>query len=248
MVGSCGSGDMQCAGALVTNPIYPSEITGFFLAELRMSCARLCADHVLMEPVPVLFQKKGVKRKADTTTPTTSAITASRSESPTPLSDPKQAKIIARRESGGRPIKPPKKDLEDGEVPQHAGKKGKLSEHLKYCDSILKEMLSKKHAAYAWPFYKPVDAEALELHDYHDIIKHPMDLSTVKVRPHLPPLSLGVPLLAGEWLLCGRGKGKGWKPNLFGHQLDIFVFCFLPLSLFLHLLGTALFFSALQSG
>lgn len=126
-------------------------------------------------------QKKGVKRKADTTTPTTSAITASRSESPPPLSDPKQAKVVARRESGGRPIKPPKKDLEDGEVPQHAGKKGKLSEHLRHCDSILKELLSKKHAAYAWPFYKPVDAEALELHDYHDIIKHPMDLSTVKV-------------------------------------------------------------------
>lgn len=128
-----------------------------------------------------LSQKKGVKRKADTTTPTTSAITASRSESPPPLSDPKQAKVVARRESGGRPIKPPKKDLEDGEVPQHAGKKGKLSEHLRHCESILKEMLSKKHAAYAWPFYKPVDAEALELHDYHDIIKHPMDLSTVKV-------------------------------------------------------------------
>ncbi|NXG06244.1 BRD3 protein, partial [Sakesphorus luctuosus] len=134
----------------------------------------------VVPPTPPVIKKKGVKRKADTTTPTTSAITASRSESPTPLSDPKQAKIIARRESGGRPIKPPKKDLEDGEVPQHAGKKGKLSEHLKYCDSILKEMLSKKHAAYAWPFYKPVDAEALELHDYHDIIKHPMDLSTVK--------------------------------------------------------------------
>ncbi|XP_024618003.1 bromodomain-containing protein 3 [Neophocaena asiaeorientalis asiaeorientalis] len=130
--------------------------------------------------VVLLSQKKGVKRKADTTTPTTSAITASRSESPPPLSDPKQAKVVARRESGGRPIKPPKKDLEDGEVPQHAGKKGRLSEHLRHCDSILKEMLSKKHAAYAWPFYKPVDAEALELHDYHDIIKHPMDLSTVK--------------------------------------------------------------------
>ncbi|XP_072841154.2 LOW QUALITY PROTEIN: bromodomain-containing protein 3 [Pogona vitticeps] len=134
----------------------------------------------VVPPTPPIVKKKGVKRKADTTTPTTSAITASRSESPTPLSDSKQAKVVARRESGGRPIKPPKKDLEDGEVPQHAGKKGKLSEHLKYCDSILKEMLSKKHAAYAWPFYKPVDAEALELHDYHDIIKHPMDLSTVK--------------------------------------------------------------------
>lgn len=170
------------------------------------------AGHVLTEPVPLLFQKKGVKRKADTTTPTTSAITASRSESPTPLSDPKQAKIIARRESGGRPIKPPKKDLEDGEVPQHAGKKGKLSEHLKYCDSILKEMLSKKHAAYAWPFYKPVDAEALELHDYHDIIKHPMDLSTVKVRPRLPPLSclLFFFFLAGVFVGC-RGLAPLWE-------------------------------------
>nr|XP_020735106.1 bromodomain-containing protein 3 [Odocoileus virginianus texanus] len=116
----------------------------------------------VVPPTPPVVKKKGVKRKADTTTPTTSAITASRSESPPPLSDPKQAKVVARRESGGRPIKPPKKDLEDGEVPQHAGKKGRLSEHLRHCDSILKEMLSKKQ------------------HDYHDIIKHPMDLSTVK--------------------------------------------------------------------
>ncbi|KAJ8372966.1 hypothetical protein AAFF_G00272470 [Aldrovandia affinis] len=131
-------------------------------------------------PAQPVVKRKGVKRKADTTTPTTSAITASRSESPPPILEPKQGKVVSRRESTGRPIKPPKKDLEDGEVPQHAGKKGKLTEHLRYCDSILKEMLSKKHAAYAWPFYKPVDAEALELHDYHDIIKHPMDLSTVK--------------------------------------------------------------------
>lgn len=129
----------------------------------------------------LLSQKKGVKRKADTTTPTTSAITASGSESPNPLSESKQAKVSLRRESTGRPIKPPKKDLDDGEAGQLGGKRGRLNEHLKHCDTILKEMLSKKHAAYAWPFYKPVDAEALELHDYHDIIKHPMDLSTVKV-------------------------------------------------------------------
>ncbi|XP_030625148.1 bromodomain-containing protein 3a [Chanos chanos] len=131
-------------------------------------------------PAQPVVKKKGVKRKADTTTPTTSAITASRSESPTQLSEASQGKIGSRRESTGRPIKPPKKDFEDGELALHGGKRGKLTEHLKYCDSILKEMLSKKHAAYAWPFYKPVDAEALQLHDYHDIIKHPMDLSTIK--------------------------------------------------------------------
>ncbi|KAJ8408672.1 hypothetical protein AAFF_G00253070 [Aldrovandia affinis] len=104
---------------------------------------------VVPPPAQPVVKKKGVKRKADTTTPTTSAITASRSESPPAVPEPKQGK-------------------------------GRLTEHLRHCDSILKEMLSKKHAAYAWPFYKPVDAEALELHDYHEIIKHPMDLSTVK--------------------------------------------------------------------
>ncbi|XP_058633524.1 bromodomain-containing protein 3b isoform X8 [Onychostoma macrolepis] len=127
-----------------------------------------------------VVKKKGVKRKADTTTPTTCVITASRSESPTAMSESKHSKVISRRESTGRPIKPPKKDLEDGDVQQQGNKKSKLNDHLKYCDTILKEMLSKKHAAYAWPFYKPVDAEALELHDYHEIIKQPMDLSTVK--------------------------------------------------------------------
>ncbi|XP_055792619.1 bromodomain-containing protein 3-like isoform X5 [Salvelinus fontinalis] len=134
----------------------------------------------VVSPSQPLVKKKGVKRKADTTTPTTSAITASRSESPSPVSEGKQGKVMSRRESTGRPIKAPKKDLVEGELGQHGGKRSRMSEQLKYCDSILKEMLSKKHAAYAWPFYKPVDAEALELHDYHEIIKHPMDLSTVK--------------------------------------------------------------------
>ena len=34
---------------------------------------------------------------------------------------------------------------------------------------------------YAWPFYKPVDAALLGLHDYHEIIKKPMDLGSIKV-------------------------------------------------------------------
>lgn len=125
-----------------------------------------------------------MKRKADTTTPTTTAIIATSGGESSPsatLLEAKAAKIPARRESG-RPIKPPKKDLPDSQQHQ-TSKKGKLSEQLKYCNGILKELLSKKHAAYAWPFYKPVDASALGLHDYHEIIKHPMDLSTIKVGP-----------------------------------------------------------------
>ncbi|XP_067845677.1 bromodomain testis-specific protein [Heptranchias perlo] len=127
---------------------------------------------------PVTKVKKGVKRKADTTTPTTSIFTTSNESVPI-LAEQKSTKICSWRESS-QSIKPPTKDLPDSQQQHQAGKKEKLLERLKYCNNILKEMFAKKHAAYAWPFYKPVDAEELGLHDYHDIIKHPMDLSAVK--------------------------------------------------------------------
>ncbi|XP_037115607.1 LOW QUALITY PROTEIN: bromodomain-containing protein 3-like [Syngnathus acus] len=140
----------------------------------------------MMPSAQPVVKKKGVKRKADTTTPTTSAISASRADSPT-AQDAKPAKLVsARREAAARPAKARREAGEEpetgdaGGAPAGGRKGGKPGEQMKHCDAILKEMLSKKHAAYAWPFYKPVDAEALELHDYHDIIKHPMDLSTVR--------------------------------------------------------------------
>ncbi|XP_035428295.2 bromodomain-containing protein 2 isoform X2 [Cygnus atratus] len=161
----------------IVNIPHPSVISAPLLKSLHST-----APAVLPTPAPTqpVAKKKGVKRKADTTTPTTTAIIATSGESSpsATLLEAKAAKIPARRESG-RPIKPPKKDLPDSQQHQ-TSKKGKLSEQLKYCNGILKELLSKKHAAYAWPFYKPVDASALGLHDYHEIIKHPMDLSTIK--------------------------------------------------------------------
>ena len=48
------------------------------------------------------------------------------------------------------------------------------------CHEIIKEMFGKKHNTYAWPFYKPVDTEQLDLHDYKQVIKKPMDLGSVK--------------------------------------------------------------------
>ncbi|NWI18368.1 BRD2 protein, partial [Crypturellus soui] len=159
----------------IVNIPHPSVIAAPLLKSLH-------GPAVLPAPTQPVAKKKGVKRKADTTTPTTTAIIATsgggESSPSAPLLEAKAAKIPARRESG-RPIKPPRKDLPDSQQHQ-TSKKGKLSEQLKYCNGILKELLSKKHAAYAWPFYKPVDASALGLHDYHEIIKHPMDLSTIK--------------------------------------------------------------------
>ncbi|XP_062268551.1 bromodomain-containing protein 3-like isoform X1 [Platichthys flesus] len=110
-------------------------------------------------------KKIGLKRKDTASTDSSSPVLTSSGDS----SESKR-----RRQS--QDVNPSKSDLDEKEQ-QQSEQSGK---HLKYCSDILKEMLSKKHAAFAWPFYKPVDAEALQLDDYHDIIKHPMDLSTVK--------------------------------------------------------------------
>ncbi|KAI5634984.1 bromodomain-containing protein [Phthorimaea operculella] len=137
--------------------------------------------------------KKGVKRKADTTTPMSSSFEGGYT-TPTveQQSGPKPAKISTGRESGRQ--KKAGRAGEDGfkmgdispvvggvgKTPQLAKSKGKLSDTLKSCNELLKELFSKKHSEYAWPFYKPLDAELHGLYDYYDIIKKPMDLGTVK--------------------------------------------------------------------
>ena len=104
-----------------------------------------------------------------------------------PAGESKSGKTLPRRESV-RPTKVIKKEAPDsqhhgamGLGPSSGGLSPKPQDQLGYCGSLVREMLSKKHTAYAWPFYKPVDVDALRLHDYHEIIKHPMDLSSIKV-------------------------------------------------------------------
>ncbi|KAK0179895.1 hypothetical protein PV327_005605 [Microctonus hyperodae] len=145
-------------------PVIDAQVT----AAVPTAPPQVPAAPAVMPPSQLAKLKKGVKRKADTTTPTANSFE--------PLYQPmdsKNAKLPTRRESG-RQIKKPQ--LVGGKS------KEKLSEALKSCNEILREMFSGRHAGYAWPFYKPVDAELLALHDYHDIIKKPMDLGTVKAK------------------------------------------------------------------
>ncbi|XP_063155942.1 bromodomain testis-specific protein [Candoia aspera] len=116
---------------------------------------------------------KGVKRKADTTTAT---ITPSSESSPAPH-EPKITKISAREESDKFLSK---RALPDSWQPPEPTKSTKLTKPLQYCNEILIEMLSKQHAAYAWPFCKPVDVTALGLEEYRTMVKCPMDLGTIK--------------------------------------------------------------------
>ncbi|XP_042007563.1 transcription factor GTE4-like isoform X1 [Salvia splendens] len=60
-----------------------------------------------------------------------------------------------------------------------AGKENFPNHVLKSCNALLERLMKHKHA---WVFNKPVDAVALGLHDYFEIIRNPMDLGTVKGR------------------------------------------------------------------
>lgn len=52
---------------------------------------------------------------------------------------------------------------------------------MNHCQKILKELKSSNRCKdFAWPFLEPVDAEGLNIPDYYDIIKNPMDLATMQ--------------------------------------------------------------------
>ncbi|XP_009986895.1 PREDICTED: bromodomain testis-specific protein-like [Tauraco erythrolophus] len=130
--------------------------------------------------VPITKAKKGVKRKADTTTPTTSLFTASGGSSAT-FNERKAVKACRGEKEHTIPNKLLKRYLPDSQQSPETFKKIQLSEQLKHCNEILKEMFSKKHAAYAWPFLKPVDVASFSFGKKQGITRCPTpDLGTIK--------------------------------------------------------------------
>ncbi|KAJ9353919.1 putative transcription regulator BDF1 [Paecilomyces variotii] len=112
---------------------------------------------------------------------------------PKPAASPPQSTTFAlgpeglpliRRDStnaDGRPkrsIHPPKRDLPYTTKP----KKKKYQWELKFCQEVLDELHKHKYYNIAAPFYVPVDPVALNIPTYHNIIKRPMDLSTVQAK------------------------------------------------------------------
>ncbi len=53
-------------------------------------------------------------------------------------------------------------------------------ETFSFCSGVLRELMKKTNAHLNWPFMMPVDPVALNIPDYLEIIKNPMDLSTIR--------------------------------------------------------------------
>lgn len=95
---------------------------------------------------------------------------------------------IIRRDSSAhnndrpkREIHPPKRDL-PASGPRPKKKKHQLE--LKFCQHVMNELVKKKHQAFAYPFMVPVDPVALNIPNYHKVIKKPMDFGTIQTNLH----------------------------------------------------------------
>lgn len=109
--------------------------------------------HIVTNVLSLAQTKKGIKRKADTTTPNSldatiadvvsQALSANTPSMPSGQQLPVVPGAISSRRESARTIKKPKKDLPEEEAAHF--RRGPMTEQMKYCHNIMKELLSKKH-------------------------------------------------------------------------------------------------------
>ncbi|CDK27718.1 unnamed protein product [Kuraishia capsulata CBS 1993] len=130
-----------------------------------------------------------------------------------------------RRDSNfdGRPkreIHPPKpKDMPYDTRPR----KKKFITELRYCQQVLKELTSKKHESFSYPFLVPVDPVALDCPTYFKIVEEPMDLGTVQTKLSNNEYENGDDFERDVRLVfsnCYAFNPEGSPVNMMGHRLE----------------------------
>ncbi|KAF1938872.1 bromodomain-containing protein-like protein [Clathrospora elynae] len=133
---------------------------------------------------------------------------------------------LIRRDSttaDGRPkreIHRPSKDLP---YTNAKPRRKKFQQELKFCESVLTELLKPKYSPVTYPFITPVDPVALNIPSYLKIIKKPMDFGTIERN-----LKNGVYQSAKDFYNdaqlvfhnCYKFNPEGDVVNKMGHQLE----------------------------
>lgn len=119
-----------------------------------------------------------------------------------------------------RTIHPPKsKELPYDVRPR----KKKYAAELRFCNQTIKELMSKKHYNYNFPFLVPVDPIALNIPTYHEIIKEPMDLGTIQSKLANNQYENGDDFERDVRLVfnnCYTFNPEGTDVNMMGHRLE----------------------------
>lgn len=132
--------------------------------------------------------------------------------------DGKRNSVAAHRPK--RTIHPPKsKELPYDVRPR----KKKYATELRFCNQTVKEMVSKKHYSYNFPFLAPVDAVALNIPNYNEVVKEPMDLGTIQSKLANNQYENGDEFERDVRLVfknCYAFNPKGTDVNMMGHRLE----------------------------
>ncbi|SJM86864.1 related to Bromodomain-containing factor 1 [Zygosaccharomyces bailii] len=134
--------------------------------------------------------------------------------------------VIRRAQThNGRPkreIHPPKsKDIYPYETRKPKSKK--LQKAMKFCQQLVRELMSKKYASFNYPFLEPVDPVALNCPTYFDYVKQPMDLGTVSSNLNnwkyqsMEEVERDVRLVFQN---CYTFNPEGTIVNMMGHRLE----------------------------
>jgi bromodomain-containing factor 1 len=142
----------------------------------------------------------------------------SSSGSPTATSGGRKDSIAGSRPK--RTIHPPKlKELPYDVRPR----KKKFAADLRFCNQTLKELMSKKHFNINFPFLAPVDTVALNIPNYEEIIKEPMDLGTIQTKLANNQYENGDEFERDVRLVfqnCYGFNPEGTDVNMMGHRLE----------------------------
>lgn len=99
----------------------------------------------------------------------------------------------------------------------------KFAAELRFAQQTLKELISKKHANYNFPFLQPVDPIALNIPHYTKIVKNPMDLGTVQTKLSNNKYENGDEFYQDIKLIfknCYLFNPEGTEVNEMGHKLE----------------------------
>ncbi|CAE7025003.1 hypothetical protein PTNB73_01974 [Pyrenophora teres f. teres] len=133
---------------------------------------------------------------------------------------------LIRRDSSttdGRPkreIHRPSKDLP---YTNAKPRRKKFQQELKFCESVITELLKPKYTAVTYPFITPVDPVALNIPSYLKIIKKPMDFGTIEKNLKNGVYQSAKDFYADAQLVfqnCYKFNPEGDAVNQMGHKLE----------------------------
>ncbi|KAI8360044.1 Bromodomain-containing protein [Mortierella sp. GBAus27b] len=80
-----------------------------------------------------------------------------------------------------RDIQVPSKDIQTGVSSKRKGsERWKTDPQLRHCHTIIRDLSKKSNFEFMFPFMEPVDWVKLQIPEYPKIIKHPMDIGTIR--------------------------------------------------------------------